>query len=211
MIGRLQGKLIEKQPPQLILDVNGVGYDVLAPMSTFYQLPELGAQAILHTHFAVSETAQQLYGFRSKDDRALFRQLIKVSGVGPKMALGIMSGMESDEFVRCVMDSNVAALVKVPGVGKKTAERLVIEMRDRLDDWNSAASGAAKVAGSVDGAAQELPASMSSISAEAESALIALGYKPVEAAKAVAGVLKNNEVTRSEELIRLALRSMLPK
>lgn len=207
MIGRLQGKILEKQPPNVLVDVNGVGYDVLAPMSTFYTLPEVGALAILHTHFAVSETSQQLFGFSTKEDRALFRQLIKVNGVGPKMAVGIMSGMNSEEFVRCVMDSNVSALVKVPGVGKKTAERLVIEMRDRLDDWNVPQSGEPLVSSNTNNAAPNV----NQISADAESALIALGYKPTEAAKVISAVLKEQEVDRSEELIRLALRSMMPK
>ena len=204
MIGRLQGLLLEKQPPELLVDVSGVGYDVMAPMSTFYQLPALGAEVILHTHFSVSENAQQLFGFYLKEDRALFRQLIKVNGVGPKMALGIMSGMESDDFVRCVRDNNVTALVKVPGVGKKTAERLIIEMRDRLGDWHL--SGASPVTALP--SAQKQSNDMVS---EAESALIALGYKPVEAAKAVSGVLNQHSVERCEDIIRLALRGMMPR
>lgn len=202
MIGRLQGTLVEKQPPELVIDVHGVGYEVMAPMSTFYQLPKVGLEVVLHTHFSVSENAQQLFGFFDKTDRTLFRQLIKVNGVGPKMALGIMSGMESLEFVRCVRENNVAALVKVPGVGKKTAERLVIEMRDRLGDWQQpilAADCSAAVSSGTD------------MAAEAESALIALGYKPVEASKAIAAVLKQHKVDRCEELIRFALRGMMPK
>lgn len=204
MIGRLKGTLLEKQPPELLIDVHGVGYEVMAPMSTFYQLPAIGVEAVLHIHFSVSENAQQLFGFYDKDDRALFRQLIKVNGVGPKMALGIMSGMESDDFVRCVRDNNVAALVKVPGVGKKTAERLVIEMRDRLAAWQSPAP-------SVPGSPAALQKSASDMVGEAESALIALGYKPPEAARAVSAVLKEHTVERCEELIRLALRGMMPK
>lgn len=206
MIGRLKGVLLEKQPPNLLVDVNGVGYDVLAPMTTFYNLPEGKTEVVLHTHFAVSETSQQLYGFSSKEDRALFRQLIKVNGVGPKMALGIMSGMDSDEFVRCVTDNNVAALVKVPGVGKKTAERLVIEMRDRLQDWRSDTATGATQAANVTASVTPINAMV----AEAEAALVALGYKPTEATKLVANIMKNHEVSRSEELIRLSLRSMMP-
>lgn len=205
MIGRLNGVLLEKHPPNLLLDVNGVGYDVLAPMSTFYQLPSIGGAVVLHTHLAVSEVAQQLFGFFDQSDRALFRQLIKVNGVGPKTALGIMSGMESDDFVRCVADRNVSALVRVPGIGKKTAERLIIEMHDRLQDWQSdpiqtdrQLAPDATTAGHV-------------MVAEAESALVALGYKPAEAAKAVSSILDKHEIDRSEELIRLALRSMMPK
>lgn len=204
MIGRLKGRLIEKQPPNLLIDVQGVGYEVLAPMTSFYHLPELGKEVVLHTHLSVSENAHQLYGFYQQESRSLFRQLIKVNGVGPKMALGILSGMEANEFVRCVMDNNVNALVKVPGVGKKTAERLVIEMRDRLGDWQS------------EGAELSSPTtasqtSQNSVLAEAESALVALGYKPVEASKAVARVKDDQIVTRSEDLIRLALKSMMPK
>jgi len=203
LIGRLSGKILEKQPPLLLVDVNGVGYDVLAPMTTFYVIEE---DVVLHTHFAVSETSQQLYGFASKDDRLLFRQLIKVNGVGPKMALGIMSGMNSNEFVRCVTDNNVTALTKVPGVGKKTAERLVVEMRDRLGDWQNEASNSSTPHTHSNTAGPSAGAMV----AEAEAALVALGYKPVEAAKLVANVLKEEQVTRSEELIRLSLRRVMP-
>lgn len=203
MIGRLKGVLLEKQAPHLLVDVQGVGYDVLAPMTTFYQLPEVGATVVLHIHFAVSETAQQLFGFSSQEDRVLFRQLIKVSNVGPKMALGILSGMDSGEFVRCVMANNLNALVQLPGVGKKTAERLVVEMRDRLRDWSGSSPAATTV--------KEAAGAQSQVLADAESALIALGYKPTEAAKAINAVLAGQVVERSEELIRLALRSMMPR
>lgn len=206
MIGRLKGLLLEKQPPHLLVDVQGVGYDVLAPMTSFYQLPDIGAEVVLHTHFAVSETSQQLFGFYDKEDRQLFRQLIKVSGVGPKMALAILSGMETLIFVRCVTENNIAALVKVPGVGKKTAERLIIEMRDKLKDWE-APTGIARSDGN---AAAVASSNNKSFIAEAESALVSLGYKPVEASRAVSAVLNEHEVQRSEDLIRLALRAMLP-
>ncbi len=205
MIGRLRGVLLEKQPPLLLIDVQGVGYEVQAPMTTFYRLPELGAEVALHTHFAVSETSQQLFGFADQRDRQLFRSLIKVNGVGPKMALGILSGMEADDVARCVMENNVLALVKVPGVGKKTAERLIVEMRDRLKDWNMPAAAAHMA--QTDGAAA---ADRNGMIEEAEGALIALGYKPTEAAKVIAGILREQDVVRSEELIRLALRSMVP-
>lgn len=205
MIGRLRGVLLEKQPPHLLVDVHGVGYDLLAPMTTFYSLPELGAEVVLHTHFSVSENAQQLFAFINKEDRALFRQLIKVSNVGPKMALGILSGMDSSEFVRCVMNNNLNALVQVPGVGKKTAERLIVEMRDRLRDWSGAADGP------VPAPIKAAVSAENQLVADAESALIALGYKPVEAAKAINAVLSAHSVERSEDLIRLALRSMMPK
>ena len=199
MIGRLQGDIIEKQPPLLLVDVAGVGYEVLAPMSTFYALPESG-KVVLHTHFSVSENAQQLYGFAQKQDRLLFRQLIKVSGVGPKMALAILSGMEVNEAVAALRNNNVTALTKIPGVGKKTAERLAIEMRDRLKDWSlpDATSNAERSVGDND------------MLAEAESAMIALGYKPADAAKAISKASKDQAFTSSQDLIRLALRSMLP-
>lgn len=206
MIGRLKGHILEKQPPLLLIDVGGVGYEVLAPMSTFYTLPETGP-AVLHTHFSVSENSQQLFGFANIQERTLFRQLIKVSGVGPKMALAVLSGMEPDTVVAAILDNNITALTRVPGVGKKTAERLVIEMRDRVKDWqlpeNPAVSSDAAL-----GHGGMQPSS--AIVAEAESAMIALGYKPVEASKAINSIMKTHEVTRSEELIRLALRSMLP-
>ena len=201
MIGRLKGEVLEKQPPMILLDVMGVGYEVLAPMSTFYNLPETGA-AVLHTHLSISENAHQLFGFSSQQERSLFRQLIKVSGVGPKMGLAVLSSMEPNEVVAAILNDNVTALTKIPGVGKKTAERLVIEMRDRVKDWQLPAGTA--------GDSGEAVAANGDILAEAESAMIALGYKPAEATKAITRVLKTNEVTRSEELIRLALRSMLP-
>ncbi len=204
MIGRLSGTVLEKQAPYLLLDVQGVGYELQAPMTTFYQLPALGAAVVLHTHFSVSETSQQLFGFIAARDRELFRLLIKVSGVGPKMAVGIMS-MEADDFVRCVMSDNVTALVKVPGVGKKTAERLIVEMRDKLKDWSIPKPSAE---GEVIKIESSEPTSNAMV-AEAESALVALGYKPTEAARAVSAVMAD-DIERSEELIRQALRTMLP-
>ncbi len=208
MIGRIRGVLAEKQAPEILVDVNGVGYELLVPMTTLYQLPGIGAEVSLHTHFAVSETAQTLYGFYSSKERTLFRTLIKVSGVGPKMALAILSGMEADQLVQCVMQDNVSALVKVPGVGRKTAERLIVELRDKLSQWELTASPlAALEAASAPNANK---GSSSDMVAEAESALVALGYKPTEASKLVAGVLKDKTVQRSEDLIRLALRSLAP-
>ncbi len=204
MIGRLSGIVAEKNAPYVLLDIQGVGYEIQAPMTTFFQLPEVGESVVLHTHFSVSETSQQLFGFISDRDRLLFRLLIKVSGVGPKMAVGIMS-MDADDFARCVTEDNVGALVKVPGVGKKTAERLIIELRDKLRDWQQ---GRDQVAGEIIRVADEPPQAKDFV-AEAESALIALGYRPAEAAKAVAAAL-SDDIERSEELIRRALRSMLP-
>ncbi len=205
MIARLRGLLLEKNMPHLLLEVQGVGYELQAPMSTFFRLPDIDSEVILHTHLAVSETAQQLYGFIDKRDRELFRTLIKVSGVGPKMAIAILSGMEADDIARCVMEDNSAALVKVPGVGKKTAERLIIELRDKLKNWQSSAAPLAEME-----AASQPQAVVVDHSDEAESALIALGYKPAEASRAIARVNKDGTASSSEELIRLALRSMIP-
>ncbi len=204
MIGRIKGILLEKQAPELLVDVGGVAYELQAPMTTCFQLPEVGASVTLHTHFAVSESAQQLFGFISRRDRDLFRLLIKVNGVGPKMAVAILS-LDADELVACVRDDNVTALTRVPGVGKKTAERLIVDLRDRLKAWSGAESGVApEPAAGVSG----MP-SKNALLAEAESALVALGYKPVEASKAVSRAY-SDETGSAEELIRDALKSMLP-
>lgn len=210
MIGRLQGQLLEKNAPEILVDVNGVGYEVLVPMTTLYQLPDVGGKVTLSTHLAVSENAQALYGFYRKKDRELFRTLIKVSGVGPKMALAILSGMEADQLVSCVMGDKISTLTKVPGVGKKTAERLIIELRDKLKAWQVDYAPLAD----MEAASQPQPQAVAGgiaagdMVVEAESALVALGYKPVEVSKMVARVLKGNSVSRSEDLIRLALRSL---
>lgn len=203
MIGRIRGTLIEKIPPFVIIETSaGVGYEIQVPMTTFYQLPEEGEQAILSTHMSISENLHALYGFISNKDRALFRELIKVNGVGPKLALGILSGMESDEFVMTVHDGNVDRLVKLPGVGKKTAERLLVEMSDRLKDWSiSSGLSSSKASESSTPVIAKTDASQ-----EAVSALIALGYKPQIASKAVAQVAHDD--AKSEELIRLALRQL---
>ena len=148
MIGRLTGILLEKQPPHILVDVQGVGYELDAPMSTFYQLPALGEKVTLHTHMVVREDAQLLYAFADKRGRELFRELIRLNGVGPKLALALMSGMDVDELVMAVQHQDVSALVRVPGVGKKTAERLLIELRDRFKAWD-AAPGAMVLAGSA--------------------------------------------------------------
>ena len=208
MIGRLHGRLLEVEPPHLLVDVQGVAYEVSVPMTTLYQLPELGADVTLLTHFAVTETAQSLYGFYSRQDRDLFRTLIKVNGVGPKMALSILSGLETNQLVACVADNNVAALVKVPGVGKKTAERLVIELRDRLKSWQVASSPEAGLAQMAESAAPKVL--QNDLIAEAESALVALGYKPAEASKVIAKVSNDQTFSRSQDLIRTALKSLVP-
>ena len=133
MIGLLRGRLLARQPPSLLLDVQGVGYEVDAPMTTFYELPDAGAEVTLYTHLAVREDAHTLYGFLKLSDRNLFRTLLRVNGVGARLALAILSGMETSRFIRCVQEGDTAALVRLPGIGKKTAERLVIELRDRLE------------------------------------------------------------------------------
>ena len=194
MIGLLRGKLAVKQPPVLLIDVNGVGYEVEAPMTTFYDLPETGVEITLHTHLVVREDAHTLFGFLRLSDRALFRALIKISGVGPRMALAILSGMSADAFVRCIQDNNTAALTRVPGVGKKTAERLVIELRDNI--------GKAGVAGADVSSASAGPANAVE---EAVSALIALGYKPPDASRMVRGI--DSKDLGVEEIIRRALQA----
>jgi Holliday junction DNA helicase RuvA len=198
MIGRLRGTLLEKQPPLLLLDVGGVGYEVEAPMGTFYQLPEIGATVTLHTHLVVREDAHLLFGFATESERRLFRTLIKVNGVGAKLALTILSGINADEFARCVQDNDTAALVRLPGVGKKTAERLIVEMRDRLADWE----GAVVLPGTSPAAATE-PSTANEMK-DAISALVSLGYKPPEASRLVSKV--EAEGLSSEEIIRAALK-----
>ena len=200
MIGRLQGILLEKSAPELLLDVNGVGYEIQAPISTFAVLGRIGDPVILYTHLAIREDAHQLYGFSDKSQRTLFRTLIKVSGVGPKLALAILSGMDVNAFASCVHAEDVTALTKLPGVGKKTAERLIVEMRDRLKEWQSAGP-------LWDAVDQQAQASADSMLQDAESALVALGYKPTEAAKMLNKVA--GQADSSEDLIRLALRNSL--
>jgi holliday junction DNA helicase RuvA len=197
LIGFLRGRLVAKSPPTLLLDVNGVGYEVEAPMTTFYSLPEIGREAHLYTHLVVREDAQLLFGFSSQGDRALFRALIKVNGVGARLALTLLSGLSVDDFYRCVQDHDAAALVRLPGIGKKTAERLIIEMRDRLPAGNHGEIRAAAVSGMADGE----PSPMQ----EAVSALIALGYKNLDAQRMVKKVAAGGKT--SEEIIRSALQS----
>ncbi|MFQ6572522.1 Holliday junction branch migration protein RuvA [Pseudomonas sp. UM16] len=202
MIGRLRGTLAEKQPPHLIIDVNGLGYELEVPMTTLYRLPKVGEAVTLHTHQVVREDAHLLYGFFEKRERELFRELIRLNGVGPKLALALMSGLEVDELVRCVQAQDTSALVKVPGVGKKTAERLLVELKDRFKAWETSPAMFALV---PNGPAPI--ASVSSAEADAVSALISLGYKPQEASKAVAAV--DAKGLSSEELIRRSLKGMI--
>lgn len=199
MIGRLRGTLAGKQAPSLLLDVNGVGYEIEAPMSTFYDLPAVGAQVTLYTHLVVREDAHLLFGFATDGERRMFRGLIRISGVGAKLALAILSSVSAQEFARCVLDGDAAALTRVPGVGKKTAERLIIEMRDRLADWQSAAATPAAAGGG-----SQAPGANIEVS-DAVNALVALGYKPPEASRMVRGV--DSAGLASEEIIRRALQA----
>jgi len=196
LIGFLRGILLAKAPPQLLLDVHGVGYEIEAPMTTFYDLPPTGQEVSLHTHLVVREDAQILFGFGSETDRALFRLLIRVNGVGPKMALTILSGLTAGEFNHCIANSDAPALVRLPGVGKKTAERLIIEMRDRLPGLEVHAGTGEGVKGTV-----QLPHDPRQ---EAISALVALGYKAQDAGRMV----QNSAVEGGscEEIIRAALQ-----
>lgn len=205
MIGRLQGILLEKQAPDILLDVAGVGYEVQLPLTSFYQLPEPGSQATIYTHFVVREDAQLLYGFITRTERSLFRQLIKANGVGPKLALTILSGMTAQQFVHCVLHDDITTLVKLPGVGKKTAERLVIEMRDRLKDWGT---GATPVTDKLTLAGDEaIFAPPASAEQDALGALLGLGYSQAQASKAVK-LVKRADMS-SEQLIMAALKSMI--
>ena len=198
MIGQLRGKLIHKQAPELMLDVNGVGYELLASMTTFLDLPEVNEETTLFTHFIVREDSQTLYAFGSKSERSLFRTLLKVNGVGPKMALAIVSGMTVSEFSQFIHASDVTALTRLPGVGKKTAERLIIEMRDRLPEVE---------AGDTNATSTPCAPSQKQIEDEAVTALLALGYKPPQASRMVASISKEN--LSAEEMIRLALKASL--
>lgn len=203
MIGRLRGTIIEKQPPLVLLEAGGVGYEIHMPMTCFYELPELGQEAIVFTHFVVREDAHLLFGFNNKQERTLFRELIKTNGVGPKLALAILSGMSAQQFVNAVEREDSAALIKLPGVGKKTAERLVVEMKDRFKGLH----------GDLFTPAADLvltsPASQAADDAEQEAvaALVALGYKPQEASRMVSKITTPN--ASSETLIRDALRAAM--
>lgn len=204
MISRIRGILLEKQAPNVVVDVQGVGYEIQVSLNTFFELPGQDQPVMLLTHFVVREDAQQLYGFGEDGERRLFRELIKISGVGPKLALAILSGMTTTEFVRCVHANDAANLVRLPGVGKKTAERLLVEMRDRLDDWQSSTA-------SHDSANLEPGAGNGAI-AEAESALVALGYKMAEASRMISSItIAGEPPPPSEELIRQALKSVVKK
>ena len=200
MIGRLRGEILHKQPPWLLLDVNGVGYELEAPMSTFYDLPAVGEQVTLVTHLAVREDAHTLYGFLRETDRALFRDLLKVTGVGARMALAILSGMDARRFALCVEQEDHAALIRLPGIGRKTAERLVIEMRDRVAGL---AGGPAPSGGATAGSPRAATSAADPLN-DAIEALIALGYRPPDANRMARAVAEGAKT--SEEIIRAALR-----
>lgn len=199
MIGRLSGELIEKNVPTLVMDVGGVGYELEAPLTTFYRLPELGAQLVLHVHFVVRQDAQLLYGFTDKKERDLFRTLIKVNGVGPKLALAILSGMEAAEFVKSVRSKDIPSMVRLPGVGKKTAERIIIDLEGRLDEWGG------NLVDDQSGSLESI-VSQRNLVRDAENALVSLGYKPQQAAIAIAQV--KDEDLDVEGLIKKALQNI---
>ncbi len=199
MIGRITGVLIEMRPPQIVVECNGIGYEIEAPMTTIWALPELNHTVSLYTHLTVREDAHLLYGFVSESERALFRSLLKVNGVGTKMALVILSGMDADAFAECVHAGDTARLTALPGVGKKTAERLIIEMRDRV----------ARVEPALRVMPTSVNARVADAAADAISGLIALGYKPHEASRFVHGL--DTEGLKSEEIIRVVLKSLAPK
>ncbi|MGZ7455246.1 Holliday junction branch migration protein RuvA [Pseudomonas sp. Ma2-10] len=204
MIGRLRGTLAEKQPPHLILDVNGLGYELEVPMTTLYRLPSVGEPLTLHTHLVVREDAQLLYGFFGKRERDFFRELIRLNGVGPKLALALMSSLEVDELVRCVQSQDTSALTKVPGVGKKTAERLLVELKDRFKAWETVPAMFALVPNQP-GEPDTTP--VATAENDAVSALISLGYKPQEASKAISAIKEKG--LSSEDMIRRALKGMI--
>lgn len=194
MIGRLRGVLLQKEPPALLLDVAGVGYELEAPMTTFYDLPATGETVTLHTHLVVRDDAHLLYGFSSEAQRRLFRDLIRINGVGPRVALALLSGLSAAEFTQCVAAADTARLIQVPGIGRKTAERVLMEMKDKVE----AGAAVLHTAGAARPAADPV--------SEAVSALVALGYKPQEASRMVRAVA--GEDVSTEEIIRQALKSV---
>lgn len=199
MITRISGTLLEKKAPALVVDVSGIGYELLAPMSTFYQLPNVGDAVTLFTHLSIREDAHVLFGFYEAQERALFRALIKVNGIGPKLALTILSGIEAEQFVRCIQAQDTSSLIRIPGIGKKIAERLIIETRDTLATWQPDSTNNTSMQSHFLGTNQTME--------DAVAALTALGYKPHEAKKAIASIHQSDH--NSEQLIRLALQKMV--
>lgn len=198
MISRLCGILLAKEPPAILLDVQGVGYEIDVPMSSFFDLPQLGDSVTLYTHLAIREDAHQLFGFLQEFERRMFRELLRVNGIGAKTALGILSGMNAHNVIECVLQENITLLTKIPGIGRKTAERLVIELRDRFKNWH---------APSILPHAKITLAPEASPKTDAINALVALGYKPMDAAKSVEKCY--NIEHSSEVLIKLALQNMV--
>lgn len=203
MIALIQGLLVEVSSPKVVVMTGGVGYEIEVPMTCIYDLPDKNKEVQLYTHFVVREDAQQLFGFTNKASRDVFRELIKINGVGPKMALAMLSTFNVGELVSVVQASDAARLVKVPGVGKKTAERLLIELKDRLKGFAHPEEGLAAMV-----SAAQPQIDNDAIMSEAESALVALGYKPAEASKRVTAVWKTAEFTRTQDLIRATLKSI---
>ena len=200
MIGRLRGVMAWKQPPYLMIDAHGVGYELEASLTTFQTLPEIGAEVSLHTHLAVREDAHTLYGFANLEERALFRELIRITGVGPRLALLILSGMSVELFGRCVRDGDAASLTRLPGIGKKTAERLIIELRDRIGDLGLHSATVGLAGGSI-------AAPVANPADDAISALVSLGYKLPEASRMVQSL--ETDGLSSEAIIRLALQAQV--
>jgi Holliday junction DNA helicase RuvA len=197
MIGFVRGRLVAKQPPTIVIDVHGVGYEIEAPMSTCFQLPDPGADVHLITHLVVREDQHTLYGFLTEQERQLFRDLLKVNRVGAKLALGILSGISVSGFIRCVQEEDIGALSKLPGVGRKTAERLVMDMRDKVDyPGQPVAVGSVAAGGATEGAGARR---------EAFTALTALGYKPAEARRMLDGA--DADLDSTEEILRSVLQS----
>jgi Holliday junction DNA helicase RuvA len=204
MIGRIKGELIEKTAPVLLVDVIGVGYEILCPMTTIYDIGDIGSQVLLHTQMIVREDAQLLYGFKTKFDRKYFQALIKINGVGPKMALAILSGMDAETLTYTVLNQDISMLTSIPGIGAKTAERLMVELKDKVESLAQEMPEGNSAGGTKP---LSLNRSISLEESEAISALVSLGYKPKEAQKVIGSV--KNEAKDTEDMIRLALKSMI--
>lgn len=208
MIGSLRGKLLEKNAPEVLIDVNGVGYEVAMPMSSFYNLPEEGQPVFIYTHFIVREDAQLLFGFTSKEAKFLFKELIKVNGIGPKMALAVLSTLSPEDFVNAVRKNNVGQIVKVPGIGKKTAERLLIEIKDKISSWSISSVSTNNEGSLIDNVEPEQQSVVIDMDVEeqAVNALVALGYKPQQASLCVHKFYKDG--MKVEDIIRESLKSL---
>ena len=208
MIGSLRGKLIEKNAPDVLIEVNGVGYELSMPMSSFYNLPEIGGEVFVYTCFVVREDAQLLFGFTSRESKILFKELIKVSGIGPKTALAILSSFNPGQFVTAVKNDSINAIVKVPGIGKKTAERLIIEIKDRVSGWKISGSQVIEEAADESGERQDDAGLVmdSDVESQAVQALVALGYKPTQAASSVHKLYRDGMSV--QDVIRVALKNI---